>query len=123
MRGLSWTCDRLARPDFRFHGSGWVWRRWDAPATSIWGVPPTSVLARLDATHRQHLIERYFPHASHQIIIFSTDTEVDLENYRLLQPFIARAYHLNYDEKRKMTVGERGYFWAEEQSGGQGDME
>lgn len=68
-------------------------------------------MARLDATHRRNLVERYFPHASHQVVIFSTDTEVDLEYYRLLQPSVARVYHLNYDEEERMTVGEPGYFW------------
>jgi hypothetical protein len=34
-------------------------------------------MARLDATHRQHLVERYVPNAGHQVVIFSTDTEVD----------------------------------------------
>jgi hypothetical protein len=29
-------------------------------------------MARLDAAHRQNLVERYFPNASHQVIIFST---------------------------------------------------
>jgi DNA sulfur modification protein DndD len=67
-------------------------------------------MARLDATHRRHLVERYFPRASHQIVVFSTDTEVDREYYRLLEPHVARAYHLNYDEEDRFTVGEPGYF-------------
>jgi DNA sulfur modification protein DndD len=89
----------------------------------LWGLAratarplPTVIdtpMARLDATHRRRLVERYFPHASHQVIIFSTDTEVDREYYRLLQPAIARAYHLNYDERARRTVGEQGYFWKE----------
>lgn len=70
-------------------------------------------MARLDATHRQHLVERYFPNASHQVIIFSTDTEVDRHYYHALQPAIARAYHLNYDEHARRTAGEEGYFWKE----------
>ena len=57
-------------------------------------------MARLDAAHRQHLVERYFPNASHQVIIFSTDTEVDRQYYQALRPSIARAYHLNYDDER-----------------------
>ena len=69
-------------------------------------------MARLDATHRRHLVERYFPNASHQVVIFSTDTEVDRESYRLLQPAVARAYHLTYDERERRTTGEPGYFWA-----------
>jgi len=70
-------------------------------------------MARLDATHRRHLVERYFPHASHQVLILSTDTEVDRQYYQALQPHIARAYHLVYDEPSKATHGEEGYFWEE----------
>ena len=68
-------------------------------------------MARLDAKHRQHLVERYFPNASHQVIILSTDTEVDRGYYESLEPTIARAYHLNYDEVEKRTIAEEGYFW------------
>ena len=92
----------------------------------LWGLARAAVrplpavidtpMARLDASHRQHLVERYFPNASHQVIILSTDTEVDLRYYELLQPHIARAYHLNYDEGTKRTIGEEGYFWKERAS-------
>ena len=62
----------------------------------LWGLARASArplpavidtpMARLDAAHRQHLVERYFPNASHQVIIFSTDTEVDRQYYQALQP-------------------------------------
>jgi len=68
-------------------------------------------MARLDAEHRNRLVCRYFPKASHQVIILSTDTEVDQEHYRRLQPYIARAYHLTYNEAEKVTVAEERYFW------------
>jgi DNA sulfur modification protein DndD len=68
-------------------------------------------MARLDAEHRYHLVSRYFPNASHQVIILSTDTEVNEEYYRQLKPFIARAYHLDYNEAQKVTVAQEGYFW------------
>lgn len=70
-------------------------------------------MARLDTKHRSHLIERYFPHASHQVIILSTDTEVDRDYYKALQPRIARAYHLSYDESTRRTVAVEGYFWKD----------
>ena len=70
-------------------------------------------MARLDATHRRNLVERYFPNASHQVVILSTDTEVDRDYYQALQPHIARAYHLSYDEGQRMTVAEEGYFWKD----------
>ena len=70
-------------------------------------------MARLDAMHRQHLVERYFPKASHQVVILSTDTEVDKHYYNLLRPSLARAYQLNYDEQERVTVAREGYFWAD----------
>ena len=70
-------------------------------------------MARLDATHRRHLVERYFPNASHQVIVLSTDTEVDQHYFALLRPAVARAYHLRYDEEARQSVGEEGYFWAD----------
>ena len=76
-------------------------------------------MARLDGKHRDKLVERYFPHASHQVIVLSTDTEIERHYFHDLQPHIARAYHLNYDDQRKLTVAEEGYFWepAEEAGG------
>ena len=88
----------------------------------LWGLARASArplpavidtpMARLDAAHRQNLVERYFPHASHQVVILSTDTaEVDRQYYQMLQPAIARAYHLHYDEETRSTTGE--YFWKD----------
>jgi len=73
-------------------------------------------MGRLDKKHRQHLVQRYFPNASHQVIVLSTDTEIDRQYYADLQPHIARAFHLNYSEKKKLTAGEEGYFWATEET-------
>ncbi|TWU02719.1 DNA sulfur modification protein DndD [Stieleria varia] len=73
-------------------------------------------MARLDAMHRENLLTRYFPAASHQTIILSTDTEVDETFYEALEPNVARAYHLNYDEKTKQTIVEQGYFWHHEEA-------
>ena len=38
-------------------------------------------LGRLDGSHREHLLDRYFPYASHQVVLLSTDTEIDDEAY------------------------------------------
>ncbi|MFV1965750.1 MAG: DNA sulfur modification protein DndD [Pirellulaceae bacterium] len=87
----------------------------------LWGLSrasarplPTIIdtpMARLDAKHRAQLVQRYFPNASHQVIVLSTDTEVDRQYFHDLQPHIARAYHLNYDDQSKVTKAEEGYFW------------
>lgn len=89
----------------------------------LWGLAKASArplpaiidtpMARLDSQHRGHLVERYFPHASHQVIILSTDTEVDRQYYRTLRTHVARAYKLEYQEKEQVTTVREGYFWEE----------
>lgn len=71
-------------------------------------------LGRLDSSHRSNLVERYFPSASHQVILLSTDTEIGkLELEQLCeQEAIARQYLLKYEsEKRQTTVYLDRYFW------------
>ncbi|MBW4650444.1 MAG: DNA sulfur modification protein DndD [Kastovskya adunca ATA6-11-RM4] len=70
-------------------------------------------LGRLDSSHRQNLVERYFPDASHQVILLSTDTEIgalEVEQLRESKA-IAREYLLKYDPSKRQTVVEQGYFW------------
>lgn len=71
-------------------------------------------LGRLDSDHRSLLIANYFPNASHQVIILSTDTEVDEEYFRLLSPHISHAYHLSYDPETESSSASEGYFWRSE---------
>ena len=70
-------------------------------------------LARLDNEHRVSLIEKFFPIASHQVLIFSTDTEVDQNFYPKLQSYITRSYSMIYDSKKGRTTKRDGYFWDE----------
>jgi DNA sulfur modification protein DndD len=70
-------------------------------------------LGRLDSSHRSNLVERYFPTASHQVILLSTDTEigkVEVEQLRS-QGAIAREYLLKYDSDKRQTSLQKGYFW------------
>ena len=68
-------------------------------------------LGRLDSDHRRNLIECYFSQASHQVIILSTDTEIDQEYIKALNPFISHAYHLQYNPETASTAASEGYFW------------
>ncbi|MFM6451151.1 MAG: DNA sulfur modification protein DndD, partial [Planktothrix sp.] len=67
-------------------------------------------LGRLDSSHRQNLIERYFPAASHQVILLSTDTEIADKEVNSLreQDAIAREYLLKYDPTQRQTRIEPG---------------
>lgn len=70
-------------------------------------------LGRLDSSHRHNLVERYFPSASHQVILFSTDTEIGKNEVEQLRSnrAIAREYLLKYDPSKRYTTIESGYFW------------
>jgi DNA sulfur modification protein DndD len=70
-------------------------------------------LGRLDSSHRNNLVERYFPSASHQVILLSTDTEIRKVEYEKLQELeaIAHSYLLKYDSAKHQTTVEKGYFW------------
>ncbi|EDX75390.1 DNA sulfur modification protein DndD [Coleofasciculus chthonoplastes PCC 7420] len=70
-------------------------------------------LGRLDSSHRSNLVERYFPTASHQVILLSTDTEIRETEVKRLRELdaIAQEYCLNYDPQERQTIVEPGYFW------------
>lgn len=68
-------------------------------------------VARLDTTNRRALFERYLPHAGHQVIVLSTDTEVDVEWAKRLSPHVARQYYLDYHSATDSTVIRPGYFF------------
>jgi DNA sulfur modification protein DndD len=51
-------------------------------------------LGRLDHAHRNRLISDFLPSASHQIILFSTDTEIVGSLYDKAKPLINRHYEL-----------------------------
>ena len=67
-------------------------------------------LGRLDSSHRQLLIEHYFPYASHQVILLSTDTEIIGHLLSLLKPHISHTFHLAYQQAEGHTTIEKGYF-------------
>ncbi|MFZ3440207.1 DNA sulfur modification protein DndD [Vibrio harveyi] len=70
-------------------------------------------LGRLDSHHRDKLVENYFPTASHQVVILSTDTEIDRNYISLIQDDIARTYEICFDGTTKSSTLKEGYFWRE----------
>ncbi|MDA0123146.1 MULTISPECIES: DNA sulfur modification protein DndD [Vibrio] len=71
-------------------------------------------LGRLDSHHRDKLVESYFPFASHQVVILSTDTEIDKKYFMgRLQDDMARTYEICFDGMTKSSTLKEGYFWRE----------
>jgi len=71
-------------------------------------------LGRLDSVHRMHLIERYLPFASHQILLLSTDEEIMGDYHRHLLPWIGHTYLLIHDDKTASSRVMKGYLKSKE---------
>ena len=68
-------------------------------------------LGRLDSAHRQSVVRRYFPQASHQVLLLSTDEEIDRSHHKALKKSLAHSYLLNFDDSDCTTTIQPGYFW------------
>lgn len=67
--------------------------------------------ARIDANHRREISEKFFPNISKQVIILSTDEEINEEYYEIIKPYIAKEYLLINDESQNRTTVEQHYFF------------
>ena len=87
----------------------------------VWGLAKTSgrplpfmidtPLARLDEEHRDSLVEKFYPYASHQLIIFSTNSEINKEFYPKLEPFVERSFVIKYNPDKGKTQKHDNYFF------------
>lgn len=86
----------------------------------IWAIKLTSnrelpfifdtLLGRLDQTHKKAILESYIPQCSEQVIILSTDSEIDLEHYEILKPYIANEYTIEADLTNAKVQVSSNYF-------------
>ena len=87
----------------------------------LWGLAkasnsaaPTIIdtpLGRLDSEHRKNLVEQYFPKASEQVILLSTDEEFNPKYLKKINPYLSRSYLVAYDEKNNGSKVQEGYFF------------
>ena len=87
----------------------------------LWGLAQTSQLnlpiiidtplSRLDSVHRDNIVKHYFPNAANQVIILSTDTEVDNNYFKNLEPHLTGAARLEFNHNNEITSVKEGYFW------------
>lgn len=88
----------------------------------LWGLAKTSEvnlpiiidtpLSRLDTIHRENIVNNYFTTAGQQVVILSTNTEITLEYYNMLKPYLLDAQLLMYDNITGVTSINKGYFWS-----------
>jgi DNA sulfur modification protein DndD len=68
-------------------------------------------LGRLDSKHRAKIVNEFFPKVNEQVIILSTDTEVDEAFFADLEPNISHSYEIQYDSASGSSIVSEGYFW------------
>jgi DNA sulfur modification protein DndD len=101
--------DRLSAGERQLLATAMLWglaRASGRPIPTIIDTP----LGRLDSSHRRNLVDHYFPNASHQVILLSTDEELVGAYYNAIAPFVARSYLLTHKASRGNTTIDAGYF-------------
>jgi DNA sulfur modification protein DndD len=71
-------------------------------------------LGRLDGEHRNKLVKNYFPKASHQVILLSTDQEIDADLYDKIKRVTSQEYLIEYDQEQQSSEIRKGYFTFDE---------
>ena len=108
-KGKDLSPERLSAGERQLLATAMLWgisRAANMPLPTIIDTP----LGRLDSSHRDKLVENYFPNASHQVLLLSTDEEIAGKYYEKLKPEISRQYLLNFNEKERATTVTEGYF-------------
>ena len=72
-------------------------------------------MGRLDGPHLVNLTDTFYPSASHQIILLSTDREIGQREYKRLAGCVSNSYTITCDPARSSTTVARGYFAEEEE--------
>jgi DNA sulfur modification protein DndD len=69
-----------------------------------------SPMGRLDSEHRATMLTHFFPNAAHQVVLLSTDTEIDGAAFAVLQHAVSHTFRLEWSAEEGATQVQRGYF-------------
>lgn len=108
-KNVSMSPSRLSAGERQLLAVSILWGLAEASGKEIPTVIDTP-LGRLDGKHRNKLINNYFPKASQQVILLSTDEEITGQYYKQLKPAICREFHISFDEAIKTSNITEGYF-------------
>ena len=104
------TKDMLSKGELQIYATSLVWALAQTSGRSLPFMIDTP-LARLDVEHRENLIKFFFPKTSQQTIILSTDSEINLDYYKKLQPSISKSYVMEFNVIKGKTEIRQGYFF------------
>jgi len=108
-KGKKLPPDRLSAGERQLLAVSLLWGLASAAERSIPAVIDTP-LGRLDSSHRSHIVERYFPKASNQVILLSTDEEIVGKYLKKINKWVGHKYILEFDDKKDATTVNKGYF-------------
>jgi len=101
--------DRLSAGERQLLATALLWGICQAAGKPLPTIIDTP-LGRLDTSHRTNLIENYFPNASHQVLLLSTNEEIVGKYYEQLLPYISHSSVLSHNEGNGGTTVRQGYF-------------
>ena len=61
-------------------------------------------LGRLDQMHRANFVERFLPAAGEQVIVLSTDSEIDERWYEVLKPHVAQEVVIDFSDELQIST-------------------
>ena len=102
------TRDMLSEGELQIYATAIIWGLAKTSSRSIPFIIDTP-LARLDMSHRDNLISDFYPFASHQMIIFSTDSEITESYYKRLDPHISKSFTIEYEPESGRTIQHKEY--------------
>ncbi|GIP52569.1 DNA sulfur modification protein DndD [Paenibacillus vini] len=86
---------------------------WAMFKVSGWKLPFVfdTLLGRLDLDHKNALIQHFIPKCGEQVLIFTTDSEIGLEQYELIRNITSRCYTLEFNEGQEKTEIVKGHYF------------
>ena len=67
-------------------------------------------LARFDEDHKEAMVMRYFPATGQQIILLTTDVEMDSAHFQMVEQYVSHTILLDYRDDIRSTVIKEGFF-------------
>jgi DNA sulfur modification protein DndD len=102
--------DRLSAGERQLLATAMLWGMVKASGRPLPLIIDTP-LGRLDSVHRELLTKHYFPVASHQVFLLSTDEEIDDALFGSLKSRVGNGYMLEHDDVEQRTNMTKGYRW------------
>ena len=103
--------ERLSMGERQLLATAMLWGLTDA--SSKLPVVIDTPLGRLDREHRSNLVSEYFPKASSQVVLLSTDEEINERWLPGLEESISRTYTIEFNDEDQCSSVIEGYFEME----------